>query len=72
MDAQAGLGLCCSQPPKDRLSRDEAQLRAVYDNCSKILSAFLFLILNHSYKEVLAKAVHLTIKTTSTGHVRHG
>ena len=28
--------------------------------------------LNHSYKEVLAKAVHLTIKTTSTGHARHG
>ena len=28
--------------------------------------------LNRSYKEVLAKAVHLTIKTTSTGHSRHG
>ena len=28
--------------------------------------------LNGSYKEVLANAVHLTIKFTSTGHARHG
>ena len=28
--------------------------------------------LNLRFKEVLAKAVHLTIKTTSTGHARHG
>ena len=29
-DAQAGLRLCCSQTPKDRFSRVEAQLWYVY------------------------------------------
>ena len=28
--------------------------------------------LNRRYKEVLAKTEHLTIKTMSTGHARHG
>ena len=28
--------------------------------------------LNRRYKEVLAKAVRLTIKNISTGHARHG
>ena len=28
--------------------------------------------LNRRYQEVLAKIEHITIKTMSTGHVRHG
>ena len=30
MDAQAGLGLCCSQTPEDRVSRVEAQISEGY------------------------------------------